>query len=253
MRNIYIAGNWKMNKNFEEADEFLRQLGEKTESFKLKKTEIIVCPPSVFLELATDEACTSEFFVGSQDVSAFSSGAYTGEVSARMLESLDIDYCIVGHSERRQYHKESNKLLCQKVKILQTSNVIPIYCVGETEAQREAEKTESVILNQLNEGLEGIQINDNLLIAYEPVWAIGTGKTATPQMAQDVHKLIRDWLCGKYSKEIAQEVPILYGGSVKPSNIAELLAKADIDGGLIGGAALDIEGFVQMVEIAEKS
>lgn len=250
MRKTYIAGNWKMKKTFEEADLFLNELVEDLKNRKIKNSEIIVCPPSLYLELATDLSSESDFYVGGQDCSSEVSGAYTGEISAEMLKSIDLDYCIVGHSERRQYHKESNLLLNKKLKRLKENEIIPIYCVGETETQREDGITEEIILEQLKEGLKDISAK-NLVIAYEPVWAIGTGKTATPKMAQDVHSLIRNWISKGYSQEIAKTLPILYGGSVNPSNLEELLNEKDIDGGLIGGAALDIKSFINMINISE--
>lgn len=252
MRKIYIAGNWKMNKTFQEADEFLFNLGEYLEKESCDKVRAVIFPSFPYLELITDLSDTFSISSGAQNVSEFVSGAYTGEVSAEMLASMEVEYCLVGHSERRHIFSESSEMVNKKAKQLMANYVKPVVCIGETLEEREAGRTEEVILSQLAESLKDIEIKGDLLIAYEPVWAIGTGKTATPEIAQEVHKLIRHWLEKHYGKGTAEETPILYGGSVKPSNLQQLLVEKDIDGGLTGGASLDIKSFTEMLEIAAK-
>lgn len=190
--------------------------------------------------------------MGAQDVSSHKNGAYTGEVSAAQLRSLGIRYCIIGHSERRQYHAETDALIREKLLRLQENEIIPILCIGETLAQREQGSTKQVILSQLEGCFDEIEMpaGAEAVIAYEPVWAIGTGKTATASQAQEVHALIRDWLTSRFGSQTAQNIHILYGGSVKPDNIRELLAQKDIDGGLIGGAALQLDSYLAMLASA---
>jgi len=250
MRKIYIAGNWKMNKTFQEADDFLFNLGEYLENRNMGNVIPLICPAFPYLELVSDMAEEMTLSSGAQNVSEHKSGAYTGEISAEMLSSMGVDYCIVGHSERRHIYGETNEVVNAKIKRLQEHFLKPILCIGEKLEEREAGKTEEVVLSQLQNSLKDIKIEDNLVLAYEPVWAIGTGKTATPAQAQEVHKLIRDWLIENYGKEIAENTSILYGGSVKPGNLHKLLSEADIDGGLIGGAALDDKSFIEMLDIA---
>lgn len=252
MRDIIIAGNWKMNKTFQEAEDFLVDIFEYLHNKELEKTTSIICPPFPYLEMATDLAAESNLSIGAQNVSEHESGAYTGEISAAMLHSMDVDHCIVGHSERRKYFGETDETINKKIKMLQNYRIIPIVCIGESLQQREAGEAEEVIETQLLATLQDVQISNNLAIAYEPIWAIGTGKTATPQQAQKIHSFIRKWIQENYNKEIANSVPILYGGSVKPENISDLLAEEDIDGGLIGGASLDSNKFKKMIDIAEK-
>ena len=250
MRKIIIAGNWKMNKTFSETDDFLFEITDYLRGKDLGNVEVVICPPFLYIEMGSDFANESNIYIGAQNVSNHESGAFTGEVSAPMLRSMDIDYCIIGHSERRKYYQESDELVNQKLKILLDYDIIPIVCVGETLEQREKGITEEIVINQLNRAFKDIEINDNVVIAYEPVWAIGTGKTATPQQAQEIQYMIRKWIVENYSQKVADQTPILYGGSMKPENIKELLLQPDIDGGLVGGASLDIEKFTKMIEIA---
>lgn len=250
MRKTIIAGNWKMNKLFTEVEDFLFELSDDIEDIDLGSVEVVVCPPSVYLELSSDIADDSKFFIGAQNVNDNDSGAYTGEISAAMLNSMDIPYCIIGHSERRKYYSESDEMINAKLKKLHENKMITILCIGETLEQREQNITENVILSQLNGSLKDVNIEDNVVIAYEPVWAIGTGKTATPVQAQEIHALIRNWLEKNYSKEISDKTSIIYGGSMKPENVKELLNQPDIDGGLIGGAALDVSKFSSMIATA---
>ncbi len=251
MRNFLIAGNWKMNKTFNEADEFFAELNEKLKEMELNKTEVAVCAPFVYLEMATDLALDSPLFVGAQNCNENEMGAYTGEISAEMLASMEVDYCIVGHSERRQYFGETDDVVNKKIKMLQKHAIDPIVCIGETLQQREQNNTEKIILQQLEGAFQDVVFDDqNIVIAYEPVWAIGTGKTATPEQAQEIHALIRKWLNDNYGLDIANSTRILYGGSMKPENAEQLLKQVDIDGGLIGGAALDFEKFSDIIDTA---
>ena len=250
MRKTIIAGNWKMNKLFTEVEDFLYELSDNLEERELGSVEVVICPPSLYLELSSDIANDSKFFIGAQNVSDKISGAFTGEISAAMLNSMDIPFSIIGHSERREYYSESDKMINAKLKRLHENEIIPIFCIGETLEQREQGITKDVILSQLKGGLKNVTIEDNVVIAYEPIWAIGTGKTATSQQAQEIHALIRKWLEENYSKDISEKTSILYGGSMKPENVKELLDQPDIDGGLIGGAALDVSKFSSMIETA---
>ena len=249
MRKHIVAGNWKMNCNFEEADELIQNLMDLLEEHELPRTtQLVVCPPAPYLEMASEYSDDSYFMVGAQDVSAHDVGAYTGEVSAAMLRSLDIDFCIVGHSERRAYHGETNEMVAAKVDQLLANEMRPIVCVGEVLAEREAGRQLEVVGAQVREGLFHLSAEEmqQVVIAYEPVWAIGTGKTATPSQAQEIHAYIRSLLAEKFGGAVAQEVSILYGGSCKPSNAKELFACPDIDGGLIGGASLNADDFLQI-------
>ena len=247
MRKHIVAGNWKMNKTFEQADDLINEIVEKLETTELdRNTLLILCPPFPYLEMTSDYANDSYFMVGAQDVSSHEEGAYTGEISAAMLDSMDLDYCIVGHSERRQYHGESNAMVAAKVDQLLKHDIKPIVCCGEVLAERESEKQFDVVKQQIVEGLFHLSAEQfsNIVIAYEPVWAIGTGKTATPEQAQEIHAFIRNLIAEKYGKEIADNTSILYGGSCKPTNAKEIFAQADVDGGLIGGACLKADDFL---------
>ncbi|MBT3169765.1 MAG: triose-phosphate isomerase [Candidatus Cloacimonetes bacterium] len=250
MRKTIIAGNWKMNKTFLEADDFFANLVENIEDKELFGVEIVVCPPSLYLELASDTAQESAIFMGAQNVSEHDSGAFTGEISAPMLSSMDLEFCIVGHSERRKYFGDTDELVNMKIQNLLKNNISPIVCLGESLAERENEQTKEVVLGQLEGAFHNIEMSEEIVIAYEPIWAIGTGKTASPQQAQEIHKLIRDWLSEKYSDEIAGKTHILYGGSMNPGNVENLLQQPDIDGGLIGGASLETGKFNDMIDVA---
>jgi triosephosphate isomerase (TIM) len=250
MRKKIIAGNWKMKKVFSEAQDFLIEISEYVDEISCSNTQTIVCPPALFLEVATDFAAESKLYVGAQNVSHFESGAHTGEISAAMLSSLECDFCIVGHSERRKLYHETDEMVNKKIILLLQNDVTPIVCVGETLEEREIGIIEDVIVNQLEGAFRKIELDNPILLAYEPVWAIGTGKTASPQQAQEVHSLIRSWLIEHYGQEKADDIPILYGGSVNPENAKELLQQPDIDGGLIGGASLDLKKFKQLIDIA---
>ena len=252
MRKIIIAGNWKMNKDLAETRNFISKVGLALCELELGRVIPIVATAYPFLGEAMHLAEGTPLQICAQDVSANDDGAFTGEVSARMLKSLGLSFGIVGHSERRQYHGENDASVGTKMHKLLAHKIKPIVCVGESLAQREAGDTEEVILEQLNGCMKGLEMHngEEIFIAYEPVWAIGTGRTATPQQAQEVHALIREWLVTKYSQAVASELSILYGGSVKPDNIKDLLACKDIDGGLIGGASLKEDDYLSMVKTA---
>lgn len=252
MRDIIIAGNWKMNKTRRETKDFAGQVAGFASLLDLPAVRILIAPPYPFLCETVDITVNSPVAVAAQDVSFRHDGAFTGEVSATMLASIGVSYCIIGHSERRQHHQENDERVNQRMQRLFEHRITPIVCIGETLEQRDAGETGKVILTQLQGCFEGIELAESgkVVVAYEPVWAIGTGRTATPQQAQEVHYLIRQWFADNYGADIASGLHIIYGGSVKPENIAELLNQQDIDGGLIGGASLDYEHFTAMIRPA---
>ena len=209
----------------------------------------MVCPPSIYLEMASDFADESFFTVGAQNVSEHENGAYTGEISAEMLAAVDIEYCIIGHSERRKYFEESNSALAEKANKLLDNDITPIFCCGEVITEGEKNIHFEVVKKQIEEGLFHLNKDEfsNIVIAYEPVWAIGTGLTASPEQAQEMHAFIRKMISEKYGEKIASETSILYGGSCNPTNAAELFSQQDVDGGLIGGASLKANDFVKII------
>lgn len=219
------------------------------------KVDVAVCPTFTALDAASKALKGSTVKLGAQNMYTKASGAYTGEIAADMLKEFDCSYVILGHSERREYFKECNCLINKKVKAVLANGMKPILCVGEKLEEREAGKTLDIVSEQTVKGLEGLTKDEaaNVVIAYEPVWAIGTGKTATPAMAQEVHAAIRKILSDAFGSEVAEGIQILYGGSMKPENADALLAEKDIDGGLIGGAALKADSFVALVESAAKA
>jgi triosephosphate isomerase len=251
MRTKIIAGNWKMYKDITESEELLR--GLKTKLAVLPGgVKAIVCPPFTSLALAHKLLEGSPIALGAQNMSPEDEGAFTAEVSSKMLKSVGCQYVILGHSERRQYFKETDEFINKKVKKALTSGLIPIICVGETLAERESNITDQVVTTQVKGCLKDVSAADveKSIIAYEPVWAIGTGKVATPQQAQDVHKLIRGLVAQMYGLATAEKVVIQYGGSVKPENAKELLHQPDIDGALVGGACLKADSFAAIVQAA---
>ncbi len=253
MRKIIIAGNWKMNKTNVEAVAFAKELKDKISKFE--KTGIVVCPNYIALAPVSSILKETRAGVGAQDLYWETSGAFTGKVSAEMIESSGSEYVIIGHSERRQFFGETDETVNKKIKrTLTTCCLTPIVCVGETLEQREQGKMKHVIKTQITNGLQGLSPTqmERIVIAYEPVWAIGTGVTASPQQAEEVHLYIRGLLKDLFDEQIAEATPVLYGGSAKPTNIKELLEQPNIDGGLIGGASLKVDSFVEMIEIAEQ-
>lgn len=247
-RKPMVAGNWKMNKTLGEAAELLEAL--KPELMGIETVDLVVCTPYIDLPLANETLDGSNIKVGAQNLHWEASGAYTGEVSAPMLKDL-CEYVIIGHSERRAMFGETDETVNKKVVAALGSGLLPIVCVGETLEENEAGQTEAVVDRMVREGLKGLTAEEaaKIVIAYEPVWAIGTGKTATPEQANDVHKnVVRPILREMFGAEVGNEMRILYGGSVKPGNAAELFGQSDIDGGLIGGASLKSADFVGIVK-----
>jgi len=242
-----------MNMSFSEADDLISGILEDIENNGIpKNVDAIVCPPALYLELATDMASGKSLFVGAQNVSEHEKGAYTGEISAAMLESVEVDYCIIGHSERRQYFHESDKELAAKTDILLKHDIKPIFCCGELLDDREDDMHMDVVSTQLKDGLFHLEEDEfnKVVIAYEPVWAIGTGKTASPEQAQEMHAFIRALVAKNYSQATADACIILYGGSCNPGNAMELFSQDDVDGGLIGGASLKAEDFLSIIRSA---
>ncbi len=249
-RKIFIAGNWKMNNTVAEAAALVE--GLKARAGDVGNVDVAVCPTFTTLASVVAGLAGTPIKVGAQNVHWAASGAYTGEVSAAMLKETGVDYVIIGHSERRQYFGETDETVNQRTKAALAAGLLPIVCVGETLAEREAAKTEEVVKTQTEGGLAGLTAEQaaTITVAYEPVWAIGTGKTATPEMAQEVHAFLRGVLAGMFGQAVADQIRIQYGGSMKPSNAAELLAQPDIDGGLIGGASLKADDFFGIVTSA---
>lgn len=249
MRKKIVAGNWKMNKNVIEAQQLMLQILHYRKE-NPGNCAVWIAPPAMYLLMAKDLYSTQQIGIFAQDMSAYKSGAYTGEISAEMLESIGADGAIIGHSERRQYHHETDAQCNVKVKLALDHNLTPIYCNGETLEQRKAGDHLNVVQKQTEEALFTLSDDEirKVIIAYEPVWAIGTGETASPAQAQEIHAHIRSLIAKKYGQETADEVSILYGGSVKPDNAQEIFSQPDIDGGLIGGAALNISDFSKIIE-----
>jgi len=248
MRKPIIAGNWKMNKTISEAVALVTSLKGLVKD--INDVEIIVAPAFTALNAVADAIKGSNIKLSAQDMYWKESGAFTGEISPLMLKDVGCQYVIIGHSERRLYFGETNETVNNKVKSAHQYSIRPIMCVGEKLEEREAGITENVVKDHVVNGLAGLTEEQMIetIIAYEPVWAIGTGKTATPEQAQEVHSFIRSLIANMYSSAVADKVIIQYGGSAKPDNIAELMAQPDIDGGLIGGASLDAESFAKIVK-----
>ena len=246
MRKKVIAGNWKMNKLPNEAIDFIDRL---TPLVKDTKNEVVVCVPYTDLFYALLTAQGTNIKIGAQNMHFEEKGAYTGEVSAQMLKSIGVEYVIIGHSERRQYFNETDETVNKKVKTAFKHELKPIVCVGETLERREAGKAEEIITKQTEKALEGLTDEQvqNTIIAYEPIWAIGTGKTATSEDANNAIKAIRDKICQIYGQNVGKSIIIQYGGSVKSANCKELFTTSDIDGGLVGGASLDPEEFAKII------
>ncbi len=249
MRKKIVAGNWKMNKTFSEADDLIFKISELINKNYPMDVMVVLCPPFPYLELATDLTQDNDISIGAQNVSNHDSGAYTGEVAAAMLKSIDVEYCIIGHSERRKYFNESSKLLAEKVNILLKNDIIPIFCCGELLPEREAGNHFNIVKKQITDALWHLDSEyfKKIVLAYEPVWAIGTGVNATPEQAQEMHAFIREIISTKYGAEVAENTTILYGGSCNSKNAKELFANPDVDGGLIGGASLKAEEFIRIV------
>ena len=252
IRRPMIAGNWKMYKDINEAAQLANDI--KREVFDVDNVDIVICPPFVDLSETRDIVQESNVGLGAQNCYWEPEGAYTGEISLPMLKSAGCDYVIIGHSERRKYFGETDETVNSKVSAVIKAGIVPIMCVGETLEEREAGKTLDVVKEQVTGGLKGLDeaFIDPLVIAYEPVWAIGTGKTATPDQAQEVHAMIRGLLKELYSDNCSDSKRILYGGSVNPDNIEVLMSEEDIDGGLIGGASLKSDGFADIIKTTSR-
>lgn len=246
MRKPIIAGNWKMNKTPSEAVELINQLKPLV---KDSEAEVVVCPPFVSLAAASQALEGSNIDLGAQNMHFEENGAFTGEVAPNMLKELGVKYVIIGHSERRQYFAETDETVNKKVTTAFAHGLIPILCVGETLEQREKDITEKIVEGQIREDLAGLRENDvrKIVIAYEPVWAIGTGKTASSEQANEVISFIRNIVADMFGNDVAENTRIQYGGSMNPGNASELMAMSDIDGGLIGGASLKAEDFAKVI------
>lgn len=248
---MLIAGNWKMNTDLAAAAELARGVVE--EVGDVEEVQIAVCPPFISLDAVFGALRGSQVRLGAQNMHAADGGAYTGEVAASMLRSVGCDYVILGHSERRQYFGETDASVHEKIKQALAHDLTPIVCVGEKLDERKAGREQAVVKAQLSGALDGVSLSDpaRLVVAYEPVWAIGTGETATPEQAQEMHAFIRTQLADLFSDAFSRDVLLLYGGSMKPGNAAELLAQPDVDGGLIGGASLKAPDFAAIVRAAQ--
>ncbi len=254
MRRKVIAGNWKMNKDIHETAMLIDELKERLSEFK-NEVGVVLCPPFTSLVVAKSLLVNSKMELGAQNMSQNEEGAFTGEISAKMLTTLGCEFVILGHSERRQYFKETNELINAKVKKAIVAGLIPIVCVGETLEERESGITDKIITTQIKGVLHELTSAEveKCIIAYEPVWAIGTGKNATPGQANQVHKLIRKIVSQIYSWALAEKLVIQYGGSVNEKNAFDLLSQSDIDGALVGGASLKSDSFVKIIQAGVES
>jgi len=252
MRKPFVAGNWKMNTDSHSSVELAQTIASGSSDVAGHKVTVAVCPPFIYLQAVAGALSASSIAFGAQNFYFEPDGAFTGEISASMLKDIGCTYVLCGHSERRHVIGETDELINKKVAVAVTGGLLPILCVGELLDEREASQTEQVVTRQMKAGLDGLSAAklSAVTIAYEPVWAIGTGLTATPQQAQEVHNFIRKLLAEMYDNQIAEEIRILYGGSVKPGNAAELMQEPDIDGLLVGGASLKAEDFIAIIKAA---
>lgn len=250
MRTPLVMGNWKLNGTKASVTSLIQ--GLEAAANAAENVEVVVCPPAIFMAQVADLTATNRIEFGAQDISTHVNGAYTGETSPVMVKEFGAKYSLVGHSERRQYHNETDAVVAAKFVAIQAQGLVPVLCIGETLEERESNVTKQVVETQLKAVIDvaGINAFENCVIAYEPIWAIGTGKVATSAQAQEVHAHIRGWLKAQ-SEVVAEKVQILYGGSVKAASAKELFAQKDIDGGLVGGAALIISEFLGIIEGAK--
>ncbi|MCG8697035.1 MAG: triose-phosphate isomerase [Bacteroidales bacterium] len=246
MRKKIVAGNWKMNNGLQEGIELAKEVNEKVSG---SDVDVVLCTPFIHLSEVSKVISKDSVFLGAQNCANKASGAYTGEVSAEMAKSTGATHVILGHSERREYYAETSEILNEKLALVLENGLTPIYCCGEALEIREAGTQNDFVVNQLKETIFKLSADDfkKIVIAYEPIWAIGTGKTATSDQAQEMHKSIREAIAAQFGQEIADGTSILYGGSCKPSNAPELFANPDVDGGLIGGASLKADDFMGIV------
>lgn len=249
MRKIVVAGNWKMNKNLQEGVEFAKELNEALKG-KTLNCDVVVGTPFIHLASVVENVDSDKIGVAAQNCAEKDSGAYTGEVSAQMIASTGASYVILGHSERRAYYHDTAEILKEKVKQALDNNLTPIFCIGEVLEERESEKHFDVVKSQIVDSLFDLTAYDfgKIVLAYEPVWAIGTGKTASPAQAQEMHAFIRKTLSERYGEDVANNTSILYGGSANADNAKELFSNPDVDGGLIGGASLSVDKFMPVIE-----
>lgn len=248
MRKKIVAGNWKMNLDKSSSENLVKEILESTQ--EKKDIQIVLSPPFVYLEqIVKDCVSRPDVLIAAQNCSAYDNGAFTGEVSTNMLKSIGVDYVIIGHSERRQFFSESNDVLMNKISLSLSNNLKVIFCCGEDINQREKDLHFEIIEDQLKSTVFNLSANDfsKIVIAYEPIWAIGTGKTATSDQAQEIHGFIRSLITNNYNKDISDNTTILYGGSCKPSNAKAIFSEDDIDGGLIGGASLKSADFTSII------
>jgi triosephosphate isomerase (TIM) len=252
MRTFLIAGNWKMNAGPGEAKQLAADIAKKWNG-KSFASEALLCPPFISITAVAESFEGTQFQTGAQNVHTEDNGAFTGEISTSMLKEAGCEYVIIGHSERREYFHEDDTLVAQKTKKVIEDGLKAILCVGEKLEQRKKGEHELVVKTQVDAVIDhlGDDVSDQFVIAYEPVWAIGTGETATPEQAQEMHQYIRGLIAKKWGRESAEKVRILYGGSMKPANASELLSRNDVDGGLIGGASLKADSYSEILEIAE--
>lgn len=252
MRKHIVAGNWKMNLLAQEAETLSNAIVAYIKQNQIEeKTEVILAPPAIYLkEIAEVTEPLANLKIAAQNCHQAAGGAFTGELSAAMLNSIGVNYVIIGHSERRLYFQESNEVLRQKILSALSNDLQPIFCCGEDEAIRDQDQHEDFIAQQLKESLFDLEASEiaHCVIAYEPIWAIGTGKTASPEQAQEMHHFIRSLIANQYGDDLANNITILYGGSCKPSNAKELFSQPDVDGGLIGGASLTADQFIPIIE-----
>lgn len=250
MRKPFVAGNWKMNTDSHSSVALAEAIAAGSSSLAGSSVDVAVIPPFVYLQAVAKAVSSSHIGLGSQDIYFEQNGAFTGEISASMLKDIGCTYVLCGHSERRHVIGETDELVNKKIAAAIAGGLLPIFCVGELIKQRKAEKTKEVVTRQIETGLAGLSTEkvSAVTIAYEPVWAIGTGLTATPQQAQEVHSLIRQLLAKIYGEQLAQEIRIQYGGSVKPGNAAELMQEEDVDGLLVGGASLKADDFLAIIQ-----
>jgi len=252
MRKPFVAGNWKMNTDSRTSVELVKRIASGSAEASSQNVTVAVCPPFVYLQSVAKALSSSNIAVGAQDMYFEPEGAFTGEISASMLKDVSCSYCLCGHSERRHVIGESDELINKKVAAAVSGGLLPILCVGELLEEREASQTNDVVTRHVKEGLAGLSAEklEAVTIAYEPVWAIGTGLTATPEQAQEVHDFIRKLLGQMYDEKTAEDIRILYGGSVKPNNAADLMSQKDIDGVLVGGASLKADDFLAIIQAA---
>ena len=250
MRKNIVAGNWKMNNDLTESKKLVKAIKKSIKREELKNTRVIVAPTFVNLSSVVKKSKKSIIEVASQNMHQAKNGAYTGEISATMLKSIGVEIVILGHSERREYFGETDALLAEKVDAALANKMEIIFCFGEELQDRKANTHQIVVKDQIQNALFHLETSafQNIILAYEPVWAIGTGETASPEQAQEMHAFIRKIVADKYNAEVAENVSILYGGSVKPANAKEIFSKKDVDGGLIGGAALKADNFIALVK-----